>query len=171
MLTGSPQRECCGQEHAGRGCPHKRSGGCWERCAPAQEHSHASDLQERNDMIQSEFNCKQTTTPTWRYPLDTIANKFMASVDCVQMRCVHAWDYPLFFSRQWQWNMIMETDNLPLDCCVSSCSLPPFQFLIFTVYKPIRNWMVGRPGNEANHHLWTTRMLTPTILHMQLTHV
>ena len=46
MLTGSPQRECCGQEHAGRGCPHKRSGGCLERCAPAQEHSHASDLQE-----------------------------------------------------------------------------------------------------------------------------
>ena len=28
MLTGSPQRECCGQEHAGRECPHKRSGGC-----------------------------------------------------------------------------------------------------------------------------------------------
>ena len=46
MLTGSPQRECCGQEHAGRECPHKRSGGCWERCEPAQEHSHASDLQE-----------------------------------------------------------------------------------------------------------------------------
>ena len=55
MLTGSPQRECCGQEHAGRGCPHKRSGGCLERCEPAQEHFHASDLQERNDMIQNEF--------------------------------------------------------------------------------------------------------------------
>ena len=47
MLTVSPQRECCGQEHGGRGCPHRRSGGCWERCAPAQEHSHASDLQEK----------------------------------------------------------------------------------------------------------------------------
>ena len=46
MLTGSPQRECCGQEHAGRECPHKRSGDCWERCEPAQEHFHASDLQE-----------------------------------------------------------------------------------------------------------------------------
>ena len=28
MLRGSPQRECCDQEHVGRGCPHKRSGGC-----------------------------------------------------------------------------------------------------------------------------------------------
>ena len=28
MLTVSPQRECCGQEHGGRGCPHRRSGGC-----------------------------------------------------------------------------------------------------------------------------------------------
>ena len=28
MLTESPQRECCGQEHGGKGCPHRKSGGC-----------------------------------------------------------------------------------------------------------------------------------------------
>ena len=58
MLTGFPQRECCGQEHGGRGYPHRRSGGCWERSVPAQEHSHASDLSQRktNGMIQSNLS-------------------------------------------------------------------------------------------------------------------
>ena len=51
MLIVSLQRECCGQEHGGRGCPHRRSGDCWERSVPAQEHSHASDLQKRNQTM------------------------------------------------------------------------------------------------------------------------